>query len=66
MYYDVGGNKSIKGYCPYLYCTMGEHLTVHKVDWLGEETFLVPGCPGMCSSELPTRWQKLKKGMTWM
>ncbi len=28
----------------------GEHLTVHKVDCLGEETVLVPGCPGIYDS----------------
>ncbi len=39
----------------------GEHLTIHKVDCLGEETVLVPGCPGICGSEAPARWQKFKK-----
>ncbi len=43
----------------------GEHLTVHEVDCLREET-VVPGCPGICGSEAPARWQKFKKGMTWM
>ncbi len=41
-------------------------ITVHKVDCLGEETVLVPGCPGNWGSVAPARWQKFKKGMTWM
>ncbi len=45
---------------------MGEHLTVHRVDYLGEETVLVPGCPGIWCSVAPARWQKLKKEMAWM
>ncbi len=52
------------------YCIMwgggGGHLTVHKLDCLGEEADLVPGCPGNCGSVALTRWQKFKKGMTWM
>ncbi len=51
------------------YCIMGGgggHLTVHKVDCLGEETVLVSGCPGIWGSVAPARWQKFKKGMTWM
>ncbi len=31
-----------------------------------EETVLVPGCPGIWGSVAPARWQKFKKGMTWM
>ncbi len=42
------------------------HLTVHKLDCLGEETVLVPGCPGNWGSVAPARWQKFIKGMTWM
>ncbi len=38
----------------------------HKVDCLGEETVLVPGFPGIWGSVVPTRWQKFKKGITWM
>ncbi len=49
----------------YFYFIMGEHLTVHKVGCLGEETVLVPGCPGIWGFVAPARWQKLKKGMTW-
>ncbi len=51
------------------YCIIGGgggHLTVHKLECLGEETVLVPGCPGNCGSVAPARWQKFKKGMTWM
>ncbi len=44
----------------------GGGITVHKVDCLGEETFLVPGCPGIWGSVAPARWQKFKKGMTSM
>lgn len=40
----------------------GEHLTVHEVDCLGEETVLVPGCPGIWGSVAPARQQKFKKG----
>ncbi len=29
----------------------GEHLTVHEVGCVGEETVLVPGCPGISGSE---------------
>ncbi len=41
-------------------------LIVHKVNCLGEETDLVSGCPGNWGSVAPARWQKFKKGMTWM
>ncbi len=40
----------------YVYCTVifhGGPLNVHKVDCLGEETVLVPGCPGNCGSVAP-------------
>ncbi len=40
----------------------GEHLTVRVVDWLGEETVLVPDCPGISGSEAPTRLAKVQKG----
>ncbi len=44
----------------------GGALTVLKVDCLGEETVLVPGCPSNWGSVAPARWQKFKKGMAWM
>ncbi len=44
----------------------GGGLTVHKVDCLGEETVLLPGCPGIWGSVAPARWKRFKKGMTWM
>ncbi len=46
------------------YCIMGGggHLTVHKLYCLGEETVLVPGCPGNCGSVVTARWQKFKRG----
>ncbi len=63
---EVAANKyKVIAHC---YCIMGGggHLTVHKVDCLGEETVLVPGCPGNWGSVEPARGQKFKKGMTWM
>ncbi len=39
----------------------GGHLTVHKADCLGEETDLVPGCPGilgLCSASQMAEVQK--------
>ncbi len=36
----------------------GGDLTVHKLDYLGEETVLVLGCPGNWGSVAPARWQK--------
>ena len=50
----------------HFYCISGEHLTVHEVDCLGEETVLVPGYPGICGSEAPARWQEFKDGVTWV
>ncbi len=39
---------------------MGAPLSVHKVDCLGEEIFLVPGWPGNWDSVAPAWWQKFK------
>ncbi len=54
---EVVANKyKVIAYC---YCIIGgggRHVTVHKVDCLGEETVLVPGCPGNCGSVAPARW----------
>ncbi len=50
----------------HLYCTVGEHVTVYEVDYLGKETVLMPDCPGIRCSVAPTRWQKFKKEMAWM
>ena len=65
MYLDGGVTNKYKNIA-HFYCISGEHLTVHEVDCLGEETVLVPDCPGICGSEAPARWQKFKKGVTWM
>ncbi len=50
----------------HFYCTVGEHVTVYEVDYLGKETVLMPDCPGIRCSVAPTRWQKFKKEMAWM
>ena len=39
----------------HFYCISGDHLTVHEIGCLGEETVLVPGCPGIRCSVVPAR-----------
>jgi len=46
-----------------MFIAQWELLTIHEVDGLRKDTFLLPG---VHCSVAPTRWQQFKEDVAWM